>query len=507
MKCSEISHRRWLAVLGLVTALALGSAIWQGVVGQESSRTGTSSDLAEAEGLSRAFRSAAKAVIPTVVKIISTTNAQVPENRPGETPQRNPFEGTPFEDFFGDNFPGFDFQFEVPPRRGLGSGVIIDPAGIILTNNHVVEGADKVTVELADGGTFEATQIKTDELSDLAVLRIKADKPLPAATLGDSDNLQIGDWVLAIGNPFEMDHTVSAGIISGTGRSLRGALPKGERTDFLQTDATINPGNSGGPLVNLRGEVVGISTAIASRTGLSQGVGFAIPINLAKWVTGQLIESGTVKRAYLGVGIQEATSDLGRRLGADQIKGVLVGSVYRGSPAAEAGLQVGDVIQKFAGRAVTTPRQLQELVERLPADSKQEVQIVRDGRPRTLEVVVKPLPQDLGLAAAPGRGGGGGSAGFVARELGMEVGDLTEAAAKQFGLEGLSGVVVTRVDAQGIAASAGISRGMLIVEVERKPVQSVEEFSAALKDKSVADGILLKTHSGDGEQLFLLQRS
>ena len=200
-------------------------------------------------------------------------------------PRENPFKGTPFEDFFRDELPGFRGMPRVPQRQGLGSGVIIDPSGIILTNNHVIDGADEVIVELADGREFRANDVRTDPQTDLAVLRIKVDEPLPAAQLGDSAAMDIGDWVLAIGCPFELDLTVSAGIISGKGR----ALAAGRRANFLQTDAAINPGNSGGPLVNLDGEVVGINTAIASSTGTYQGVGFAIPSDLAKWVMAQLI--------------------------------------------------------------------------------------------------------------------------------------------------------------------------------------------------------------------------
>ena len=246
--------------------------------------------IEKAKSLSRAFRAAAKRVIPTVVTIRATAKP-VEKRVPRRIPRENPFKGTPFEDFFEDHFPeGFDFPRPFQPRQGKGSGVIIDPSGIILTNHHVVEDADEVIVELADGRQFKAVEVKSDEQSDLAVVRIKADGPLPAATLGDSDALDIGDWVLAIGNPFELEMTVSAGIISAKGRSLSTA----KRTNFLQTDAAINPGNSGGPLVNLDGEVVGINTAIASMVGGFQGVGFAIPINQAKWGGEPFVKSGNV---------------------------------------------------------------------------------------------------------------------------------------------------------------------------------------------------------------------
>ena len=272
--------------------------------------------------------------------------------------------------------------------------MIIDAKGIILTNYHVVEGADEVLVELSDGKQFRAADVKADEQSDLAVLRIKADHSLPAATLGDSDKLEIGDWVLAIGHPFDLDLTVSSGIISGKARML----PSGRRADFLQTDAAINPGNSGGPLVNLDGEVVGINTAIASNSGGYQGVGFAIPANLAKWVTRQLIEKGSVQRAYLGVRIEEIRAEKAEELGVAPGKGVLIAEVFPDTPAAKAGLRKSDRILKFAGHEVHNPRQLQELVEQTELGTSQAAQIIRDGKPQTVQVVASPLPKTFGLA-------------------------------------------------------------------------------------------------------------
>ena len=505
MNCGRTHHGRWLVVLMILGTVALGSALWRGVVGQDASPVGDPNGLAKAEGLSRAFRAAAKQVIPTVVKVTSTTESRVIERERGDTLRENPFKGTPFEEFFDDHdLHDRGFRYQVPPRQGLGSGVIIDPKGIVLTNNHVVAGADKVMVELADGREFEAVEIKTDELTDLAVVKIDVKTPLPAAALGDSKNLEIGDWVLAIGNPFDMDHTVSAGIISGKGRSLR----VGKRTEFLQTDAAINPGNSGGPLVNLNGEVVGINTAIASNTGVYQGIGFAIPVNLAKWVSNQLVKSGSVRRAYLGVHITDADGELGQRLGVSRLDGVLVAAVYRDSPAAAAGFKVGDVILAFAGQPVHSARELQEIVERSPIGSRQKADIIRNGKRTTLHVVVKSLPDDLVAGMAPPRlRGGDGRSGFVSRKLGLQVDEVTEEAAKQFGLEEASGVLISRVDPRGMAYGAGLRRGMLILEVEKKPVKSVADFEAALKDLALSKGVLLKLRTEDGVQYVLLQRS
>ena len=312
-----------------------------------------------AKALSQAFREAASVASPSVVRIDSHESAKKVKGMHGQnftfkgTPfggGDNPFKGTPFENMIPD---GQDFNFQSPPHDGMGTGVIIDKSGIVLTNNHVVDGADTVTVHFSDGREYKATDIKTDPQSDLAVLRIKADGDLPAAHLGNSDDMEIGDWVIAIGNPFGQEKTVTAGIISGKGRELDSS----QRTKYLQTDAAINPGNSGGPLVNLDGEVVGINTAIASNSGGYQGIGFAIPINQAKWVTEQLVKTGSVHRGYLGVAIGEMTSDLAAKFGGTKDEGVLVSEVFPKTPAANAKMQEGDIIVKFAGKEVHNPRE------------------------------------------------------------------------------------------------------------------------------------------------------
>ena len=383
--------------------------------------------------------------------------------------------------------------------------MIIDKTGIILTNNHVVADADTVIVELADGREFKATDIKTDPRTDLAVVRIKAEKPLPTAALGDSDKLEIGDWVLAVGNPFRMTGTVSAGIISGKGRSL--AL--GGRTKFIQTDAAINPGNSGGPLVDLDGRVVGINTAIASRTGAYQGVGFAIPINLAKWVTGQLVESGDVKRAYLGVQIGIIDSQIAAQFGVKRGQGVLVTEIFDDSPAEKAGFQIGDVILAFAGRPVADPRELQEIVERSPAGSSQKVDVIRNRKPMSLKVVVRSLPSDYDIASTSPNGSRKDRSPKSTKSemLGLEVGELTDALAKRLDFEGLSGVVITGVDPTGVAAAAGLRPGSLILRVGQKPVKSTAEFEAALKGEDTEKGVLLLIRTGAGNRFVVLQQS
>jgi len=500
----NLNLRRWLIIVSLIAGLGLGTVLWQGAIGQDRPATGEANGVEKAKSLSRAFRAAAKQVIPTVVKIKTTTKPMRFEG--GGSSRENPFKGTPFEDFFRDDMPGNRFYHPpIPRREGLGSGVIIDRSGIILTNNHVVADADAVLIELADGRQFKATDIKTDKQTDLAVLRIDAGGSLPAAALGDSDAMEIGDWVIAVGNPFDLELTVSAGIISGKGR----ALAAGRRANFLQTDAAINPGNSGGPLVNLDGEVVGINTAIASSTGAYQGVGFAIPANLAKWVTSQLIKTGNVLRAYLGVGIGEISDDVARALGIDRAKGVLVTEVFPDTPAAVAGFREGDVILTFAGHEVGSPRQLQEVVERSPAGSKQKVGIIRDRKPASLTVVVKPLPGDFGLASAPLGSDdrrNGDSPAYSNSELGLEVGDLTTELAKRLGYEGFQGVLITDAEPDGIAAAAGIRSGMLILRVGNKIVKSVDEFKAALKTQSLEKGVLLLIRTEGGNRFVVLKQ-
>lgn len=341
---------------------------------------------AHAKALSKAFRAAAENATPSVVKINSHTKAKRISRNADPMLRDNPFKGTPFEDMvpeFGEGSNG-----RAPQRDGVGSGVIIDSAGTVLTNNHVVEGADTITVRLADGREYIATDIKTDPESDLAVLKLQNAKDLPFARIGNSDELEIGDWVIAIGNPFELEATVSAGIISGKGREL-GSI---RRSKFLQTDAAINPGNSGGPLLNLDGEVIGINTAIASNSGGNQGIGFAIPINQATWVTKQLIAKGIVERGYMGVGIGPLTAELAKPLGLQPNGGVLVSDVMPDSSAAKAGIVEGDVIAAVNGKAVASPRELQEQIEQAPIGSRQKLDIVRDGKNQTLNVTVMALP-------------------------------------------------------------------------------------------------------------------
>jgi serine protease Do len=450
----------------------------------------------QAKGLSRAFRSAAKAVLPTVVQVRTLSTSQ----NGGRNRSRNPFQGTPLEDLYEGRGSGS----RSTPQPGLGSGVIIDPSGIILTNNHVITGADKVVVQLADGRVFEASDIKTDPETDLAVMTIKSDETFPAAEMGDSDKLDIGDWVIAIGNPFALESTVSAGIISAKGRSL----DKVRRAKFLQTDAAINPGNSGGPLVNLDGQIIGINTAIFSQSGGYQGIGFAIPINLAEWVTPQLIKNGSVKRAYLGISMDAITAENSKRLGVEPNQGVVIVAVIEDSPASQAGLLRDDVVLDFDGRKIENVSDLQQVVERLEWDTEHQIKILRKKKPQTIKVTIREMPDGFGQ-----RLGGGipnmleeSAEIFRSRELGLIVMDLSPSSAQQYGYEDDSGVLILDVAFGGIAAQSGIKKEMVIRRVGDKPVKNVAEFKAAMKDLSLEQGIKLEIHTPKGSQTITLKR-
>ncbi len=351
-----VAHVLPLMLLLFLPLLATGQALRE-------EGTDRTQSMRYANALSLAFRTAAEKVSPAVVTILA-----------GDYAYANDGGLRASDEFFDED-------------ASVGSGVIISRQGIVLTNYHVIEGAKRIIVRLADGREFETNRVQQDDKSDLAILHIKNPPELTAARLGDSDQLQIGDWVIAIGSPFELESTVSAGIISGKGRGLR----KIKRGKLLQTDAAINPGNSGGPLVNLEGEVVGINTAIASSSGGYQGIGFAIPSNQVRWVVGQLLHSGLVQRSYLGVEIDDLIPREATRRGLPPISGVLVSGIRPNSPAAEAGLKPDDVIVEISGKPVTDSRDLQGIVERLPAGSRQKIRVIRNGQQADVLVTLQPL--------------------------------------------------------------------------------------------------------------------
>jgi len=520
-RCCGLRLRTWLlgaALLAMVGLIAAGSLATEAKVQQNNPHSALAAKLVSpsapptgyAQELSKAFRDAADRVLPSVVMIRTTPVAvKTPENNEGEMPlPENPFKGTPFEDMFKN--PQFHQFFKgmpsVPQRGevGMGSGVIIDPSGVVLTNNHVVEGGGKITVRLHDGREFGVKEVKTDPKSDLAVLVLKGASNLPAAQLGDSDAVKVGDWVLALGEPFGLEGTVTAGIVSAKGRGLGIA----ERESFIQTDAAINPGNSGGPLVNLDGQVVGINTAISTRTGGYQGIGFAVPVNLAKWVAGQLLERGSVRRAYLGVMIQPVTSQLATQFGVKVGEGVVVTQVFNDTPAAKAGVKPGDVILKFNGKAVSTPNELQGVVEESNIGQKYDLDIVRDGKPMSVGITLLEQPKEYGLAGTesePGAPGKSESSKFD--KLGIEAETLTADLAQQLGVKADHGVAITDVRAGSLASMAGLEPGMVIVEANHKPLKSMEDFKTALNTASLEKGLLLLVQSKEGARFVVIRTS
>ncbi len=464
---------------------------------------------ADARKLSVTFREVARDVLPSIVAIetrgkAAAMNGVDPDD--DENPLNELFKQNPqFREFFRER----KGQREAPrTTRGMGSGFIIDEAGIVLTNSHVVRGADEVNVRLHDGHNYVATEVKMDDNSDIAVLRIKDAKNLKALRLGDSDTAEIGDWVLAVGNPFDVGMTVTAGIISAKSRGLGIA----RREDFLQTDAAINPGNSGGPLLNLDGDVIGINTAISSRSGGSEGIGFAIPVNMVKWISQQLITHGKVRRAYLGIQIQPLTSALSRSLKLDGVDGALIARIGPDSPAANAKLQEGDVILELNGRKVATTQMLQAVVERLEIDKIYKALIVRDGAKLEVPITVREMPENfLAGGGRPGNGDGRGRQNPQPKEesfnaLGLQVKELTESAAKELGFEDkVAGVVVSGVDPNSAAAQAGIAVGQVIEKFGGKKIASLKEFDEALKTASLKDGVTLLISSPTGKSFVVVQ--
>ncbi len=379
------------------------------------------------------------------------------------------FHGSPFPDDQFDDF--FNRFFGQQPRRkfrqrSLGSGFIISKDGYIITNNHVVEDADEVKVTLSDEKSYDARIIGTDARTDLAVLKIEVGHDLPVVPLGDSSKLEVGDWVIAIGNPFGLERTVTAGIVSARGR----VIGSGPYDDFIQTDASINPGNSGGPLFNLNGEVVGINAAIVAG---GQGIGFAIPVNMAKELLPQL-KTGKVSRGWLGVQIQKVTPELAESFDLDSEKGALVADVVEDSPAARAGIKTGDIILSFNGKRVDSMRKLPRLVAATPPGTKVKMKVLRRGKVKKLKVVIAELKGGEQGAA------GSSTEGFL-DDLGMAVRQITPEFAGQHRLSRDSGVVITRVDPDGLAAEVGLHPGDIVLQVNNTDIETVKVFRRAIK--------------------------
>jgi serine protease Do len=420
---------------------------------------------------------------PAVVNISTAktvTQRQMPHMGPGNSP---------FDEFFDRFFNGQPGQPH--KQRSLGSGFFISKDGYILTNEHVIDGADEINVKLSDGRTFVATVKGADQKLDLALLKVESDDSLPVLELGDSDNLRVGEWVMAIGNPFGLEQTVTAGIVSAKGR----VIGAGPYDDFIQTDASINPGNSGGPLFNANGQVIGINTAIVAG---GQGIGFAIPINAVKGILEQLRTEGRVTRGWLGVSVQKMTPELAESFGLDQERGALVAEVIKGSPAEEAGLKRGDVIMTFNGHDIKEMHDLPRLVAATPVNETAMLQILRDGKSREVKITVGKLAEtESGGQFAAGSGGHD--------KLGLALEEIDSATAQRLGLEVATGVLVTAIKPSSPADKAGLHPGDVILEVNGKQMANLQAFRTATEQVSKAAILRLLIKRQDSELYVALK--
>ena len=381
----------------------------------------------------------------------------------------------------------------MPAQVGSGSGFIISSDGFIVTNHHVAGEADALTVTLQDGRTFEAKLVGSDPQTEVAVLKIDG-TDLPTVQMGNSDEVKVGEWILAVGSPFGLDHTVTSGIVSARGRSEVGIV---DYADFIQTDAAINPGNSGGPLINLKGEVIGMNTAILSRSGGNNGIGFAIPANMVKHIVEDIKDDGKVVRGFLGVSIQSLTPELAEWFGVESGHGAVIAEVVKDSPADDAGLKKDDVVLRFNGQAVNDAAALRSRVATTTPDSKSTIEVLRDGKPVELSVKIGSL--DSGEIVA------GNTAPNVDNRLGLRLQDLSEDVAARLGYAGEDGVVVAQVEPGSRAQMAGIEPGSVVTEVNRKPVKNVKEFKDALNDGTRNNTVLLNVQK-DGHSRYVAMK-
>ena len=438
------------------------------------------------QAMEEAFSAVADRVTPAVVNISTISRRPAPGS--ADDPQR-------FREFFGDEF--YERYFRRRPReepRAGGSGVIVDPAGYILTNNHVIENARDITVRLSDSRKFTATLVGRDPKTDLAVLKVQAPTPLPTAELGDSERLRVGQWVVAIGNPFGLDRTVTVGIVSATARTRVGVTTY---ENFIQTDASINPGNSGGPLLSLDGRVIGINTAIVAA---GQGIGFSIPINEARSVMGQLMARGKVVRGWLGIVIQDLTDDLATSFGVREREGVLVADVMKGGPGEAAGLRPGDVIVQFGATKIREVPDLQRRVANVAPGESVDLRVIRDRTPRRLEVRVAEMPAEDTTVAEVDPGPEG---------FGLQVEPLAPDMAERLGLSFSHGLLVTDVASGGPGDRAGLRRGDVILEVDRKPVHDAPSLQKALSAVPAGRSVIVWVHqpgAGGRNQYLVLER-
>jgi serine protease Do len=471
---------------GLRAAMAAGLVIGLGL----GATLGAAPHAAAQAAAPASFADLAERLSPAVVNISTRQTVGEPDGAAPEIPPGAPF-GDMFRDFFERNQRG--------PRtaNSLGSGFVIDASGLIVTNNHVIEDADEITINFTDGSSLEAELLGRDPKTDLALLKVEPDEPLTAVSFGDSEAMRVGDWVLAIGNPFGLGGSVSAGIISARDRDINA----GPYDDFIQTDAAINRGNSGGPLFNLDGEVIGVNTAIISPSGGSIGIGFSVPSELASKVIDQLREYGQTRRGWIGVRIQTVTPEIAESLGMEDAMGALIADVTEGGPAEEAGVENGDVIIRFDDRPVDTMRDLPRMVAETPVEETVRMTVWRDGESRTLKITLGLLEEgEVRLASvdAPAIPEGAGPKTV----LGMSLAPLSGPAREEWGIDPeVKGVVVTAVEAGGAAAEKGISPGDIIVEAGQETVMSpadiVERIEAQKADGRKSLLLLVGDKTGD----------
>jgi len=475
MRNQNFWQRPKAAVCSLALVVALGGVGYASATHLEHLHDALALKLASPdEGFSQTgFAPVVKKVLPTVVNIASSKVSKVPTEFFGQLPD-DPM----FRQFFDDNSNrGFRTPRQAPEQRekGLGSGVVMTQDGYILTNNHVVDGASNVTVTLADKREFKAKVIGTDPKSDIAVIKIDATN-LPSMTIADSSKVQVGDYALAVGDPFGVGQTVTMGIVSATGRSHLGIE---DYEDFIQTDAAINPGNSGGALVNDRGELIGINTAIIAHGSQgNQGIGFAIPANMARNVMEQIVEHGKVTRAYLGIVPQDVTPDIAKQFGEKEERGALVSDVSVGSPAQKSGLERGDIILDVNGKPVADSNALRMTISMMAPDSDAKLKVLRNGSEREIAVKLSAMPTEQAAANSEDKFNSSASSALS----GVSVENLDAQSANELGLSpNTKGVVVTNVDPSSEAAEAGLRRGDVIQEVNRQPVKNTSDFERAMR--------------------------
>jgi serine protease Do len=492
-RSSSIRLPRFILAGSILAAVSV-FAVTQAVENENSNKPAIVLDakpLSHETKMATSFAPVVKRVSPSVVKVFVTSKADPTAFGRGD-------DADPFRRFFGGRGSGGQRQMEMPRQQGIGSGVIVTPDGYVLTNNHVVDHASDVRVSLQDGREYSAKVIGTDPKTDLAVVKIDATS-LPAIQMTDSEQVEVGDTVIAIGNPFGIGQTVTTGIVSATGRSAIGL----DYEDFIQTDAAINPGNSGGALVDVEGRLVGINTAILSRSGGNQGIGFAIPSNLARDVMESLMKDGKVTRGYLGVMIQDLTPAIAKKFNAEGKSGALVGDVSAKGPAEKAGLQSGDVIVGFAGKPVNSSRQLKLQVARVTPGQNVDVKVLREGNEKTLSVKVGDQP-NLDRLAKSDRQPAEKDNGTL---NGVAVDDLDRQARREFDIpENIRGALVTQVAPDSAAADAGMSPGDVILELNRQPVKSAED-AIRLTENAQEKTTLVKLWSKGGQRFVVVDES